>query len=374
MKKRKTTKTSNFGVSKREGHDSSKFYSRKLFQGKTIKNETEIIENNVGKILDKIICSDSRDMKIPDSSIHLMITSPPYNVGKEYDEDLDLNEYEKLLSDVFSETYRVLISGGRVCINIANIGRKPYIPYHKIIIDVMSKIGFLMRGEIIWNKSAGAGGSTAWGSWKSASNPTLRDVHEYILIFSKENYSRKKNTKENSISRDDFLELTKSIWSFRPEHAKKVGHPAPFPIELPRRLIELYSFKGDVVLDPFCGVGSTCVAAKQLERHYVGIDIVKEYVEKSNNRLKEIKLKKIILSRKISKSEKERNYLYVKKQFRHNFPKEKVIFILNFNNHGHKVSLDSQGRIWSSVLDIPVDIEKIEIEKNSNNEFILYVS
>ena len=147
-------------------------------------------KNPIGNILDKVFCQDSRNMKkIPDSCIDLMITSPPYNVGKDYDEDLDLNEYMNLLKDVFLETKRVLVTGGRVCINIANIGRKPYIPFHKFIIETMSDIGFLMRGEIIWDKGAGAGTSTAWGSWKSSSNPTLRDTHEYILIFSKEKFS-----------------------------------------------------------------------------------------------------------------------------------------------------------------------------------------
>ena len=219
-----------------------------------------------------------------------MITSPPYNVGKDYDENLDLDEYKQLLKDVFSEVFRVLINGGRVCINIANVGRKPYIPYHKFIIDIMHEIGFLMRGEIIWDKGAGAGTSTAWGSWKSASNPTLRDTHEYILIFSKGKYQRIKQDKENTISRDEFLEYTKSVWKFAPERAKKVGHPAPFPIELAYRCIQLYSFKDEIILDPFCGAGTAALAAIKSERHFVIIDNNKKYVSLAKKRIKEFQL------------------------------------------------------------------------------------
>ena len=214
-----------------------------------------------------------------------MITSPPYNVKKEYDEDLTLEDYMILLKTVLTETYKKLVTGGRACINIANIGRKPYIPLHAYIIDVMLDIGFLMRGEIIWNKSASAGGSCAWGSWKSASNPVLRDVHEYILIFSKESFSRKKTDKENTISRDEFLEFTKSIWEFPTVSAKKIGHPAPFPEELPYRLIQLYSFKNDVVLDPFMGSGTTCLAAMKSDRNYIGYDIKEDYVKLAQKRI-----------------------------------------------------------------------------------------
>lgn len=224
--------------------------------------------------------------QLPDSSIHLMITSLPYNVGKDYDENLSLGEYRKLLRDVFSETYRVLVTGGRICINVANLGRKPYLPLHSYIIEDMLNIGYLMRGEIIWDKSASAGSSTVWGSFQSASNPTLRDVHEYILIFSKGSYARLKMGKKDSISKELFIEYTKSIWLFPAESAKRVQHPAPFPVELPSRLIQLYSFENDVILDPFCSSGSTCVAAKRIKRHYIGYDTNSEYRQIARERLK----------------------------------------------------------------------------------------
>jgi site-specific DNA-methyltransferase (adenine-specific) len=288
------TKTSSFGVSKRESHDSSKFYESKLYQEiPRPSDKIKYVDNSVNipkNVLDHIILGNSRDMsKIPDNSVHLMITSPPYNVTKDYDEDLSLTEYLTLLEDVFKEVWRVLVPGGRAAVNIANIGRKPYIPLHAYIIDIMHKIGFHMRGEIIWNKSASAGVSTAWGSFASASNPTLRDVHEYILVFSKLTNKLEKGEKENTIKKEDFVEWTKSIWSFSAVSAKKIGHPAPFPKELPKRLIQFYTFKGDIVLDPFMGSGTTAIAAIKLQRHFIGYEISKEYFLLANKRIKEIK-------------------------------------------------------------------------------------
>jgi site-specific DNA-methyltransferase (adenine-specific) len=218
-----------------------------------------------------------------------MVTSPPYNVKKEYDQDMTLNEYLDLIRRVGEETYRVLVTGGRACINIANLGRKPYLPLHSYIINDMLAMGFLMRGEIIWDKASSAGSSTAWGTWLSAKNPVLRDVHEYILIFSKDSFSREGDGKESSIQRDDFLAWTKSIWTFPAESARRIGHPAPFPVELPKRLIELYTYENDIVLDPFCGSGTTCIAALESGRHYVGYETNSEYAQLSEARIKKAK-------------------------------------------------------------------------------------
>lgn len=286
-RKRKSTRSSTFGAPGRISHDSSPFYNSRLYQGRELEAPKEFVENRVPEdLLDRLYLKSSEDMsELPDHSVHLMITSPPYNVRKEYDEDLTLEEYSKLLKQVFRETFRVLVTGGRACINIANLGRKPYIPLHAFIIGDMLEIGFHMRGEIIWNKAASASPSTAWGSWLSASNPVLRDVHEYILIFSKESFSRPNHDKVSTIERDDFLELTKSVWTFPAESARKVGHPAPFPEELPRRLIELYTFKSDVVLDPFCGSGTTCIAAQRAGRRYLGYEIVPDYIQIAEERL-----------------------------------------------------------------------------------------
>ena len=285
------TQTSAFGTSSRINHDATNFYNSKMYNGLNGNKKDHFEkENQLSKeILNKVFCSSSENMKeLPDNSIHLMITSPPYNVGKEYDKDLSMEEYLTLLKNVFKEIKRVLVTGGRVCINIANLGRKPYIPLHSHIIKIMEEIGFLMRGEIIWDKSSSAGTSTAWGSWQSAKNPTLRDIHEYILIFSKDNYSRYKDKKKDTITKNEFMDFTKSIWSFPATSAKKIGHPAPFPEELPRRLIHFYSFEGDVILDPFMGSGQTAIAAVKSKRNYIGYDIDEKYCELAEKRIKEV--------------------------------------------------------------------------------------
>ena len=293
----KKTKTSGFGTKGRVNHDSSKFYDSKLYK-EIINNNSDIIVNEFpNELLNTIIQGSCENMKdIPNNSLHLMITSPPYNVSKEYDNDLSLEEYLNLLKNCFAETYRVLVDGGRACVNIANIGRKPYIPLSDYVSKIMIEIGFNMRGEIIWNKSAGAGISTAWGSFQSASNPILRDVHEYILIFSKGNYKRErdKNEKEfrrDNISKEEFIEWTKSVWTMNPESAKRIGHPAPFPEELPNRLIKLFSFTNDIVLDPFMGSGTTAIAAIKNSRNFVGYEINEEYINLANNRIEKWKEK-----------------------------------------------------------------------------------
>ena len=287
---RKSTKTSSFGSPGRVGHDASTFYSAHLYDDQPQAEESKYVENPIpSEKLDTIFHSSSETMsELPDNSVHLMVTSPPYNVGKDYDDDLTLAEYLSFLKRVWTETYRVLVPGGRACINVANLGRKPYIPLHAFIIHDMNEIGFLMRGEIIWDKGASASSSTAWGSWQSASNPTLRDTHEYILVFSKGNFRRDKlDGKTDTISKEEFLEFTKSVWSFAAESARKIGHPAPFPIELPYRLIQLYTFKDEIVLDPFMGSGQTALAALKARRHYVGYETNAEYLELAQKRISE---------------------------------------------------------------------------------------
>lgn len=288
---RNGTKTSAFGVSGRSNHDSSVFYNSKLYSDNKITQVDKGINQFPNEYLNKIFPKSSEYMtEIPDNSIHLMITSPPYNVSKEYDEDLSFSEYLEMLEKVFTETYRVLVNGGRICVNVANLGRKPYIPLSDYISKMMIKIGYNMRGEIIWNKASSASPSCAWGSWQSASNPVLRDIHEYILIFSKGDYKRARmklemEKKTNSISKEQFMEWTKSIWTMNAVSAKKIGHPAPFPEELPYRLIQLYSFKTDIILDPFMGSGTTAIAALKSDRSYVGYDNSIEYVRLAENRI-----------------------------------------------------------------------------------------
>lgn len=181
-----STSTSHFGSPGRISHDASPFYHSQLYNGLAKEKKAAYLENVIpAENLDRIFCASAENMaQIPANAVHLMITSPPYNVGKEYDQDLNLEDYLGFLRSVWAEVHRALVPGGRACINIANLGRKPYIPLHAFIARDMQAAGFLMRGEIIWNKAASASSSTAWGSWQSAANPTLRDVHEYILVFS----------------------------------------------------------------------------------------------------------------------------------------------------------------------------------------------
>jgi site-specific DNA-methyltransferase (adenine-specific) len=231
------------------------------------------------EVLDRLICRSSEAMEeLPDDCVALMVTSPPYNVGKDYDVDLSLEEYLGLLKRVLSETYRVLEPGGRVAVNVANLGRRPYLALNHRVAALLEDLGFLLRGEIVWQKAQGAGGSCAWGSWCSARNPTLRDVHEYIVVGSKGSF-RRLRLGEDTISRQEFLEATVSVWNIAPASARRIGHPAPFPVELPRRLIELYTFTGDLVLDPFMGSGSTAVAAVESGRHFVGYETEPAYLE-----------------------------------------------------------------------------------------------
>lgn len=296
------TETASFGAGKRESHDSTSFYARSMYQAEdgleagshawelaTEQNKPFTVRSVPPQPQEawanRIYCHSSTDMHhIPDESVGLAFTSPPYNAGKDYDDDLDLAAYLDLISNVAAEVYRVLVPGGRYVVNIANLGRKPYIPMHAFFYARHMAQGFQPAGEIIWRKGKGMSGNCAWGSWMSAKSPRLRDLHEYLLVFVKEDFGRP-DRGESNISRDEFMESTLSVWDIAPERARRVGHPAPFPVELAARVIRLFSYTDDVVLDPFNGSGSTCVAAVQNGRPYVGYDIVPEYCETAQRRI-----------------------------------------------------------------------------------------
>ena len=273
-------KTSYFKI----GSGSRKGFISK-FQDQEFKETLQ--ENNISKIRNQLFTKSSELMdELVDNCISLTITSPPYNIGKDSDEDLTDDEYWKMITKVFEEVYRVTESGGRLVVNVANLGRKPYIPFSKFFIEIITEIGFLMRGEIIWQKSKGANANFAWGSWLSASNPVIRDIHEYCLIFSKD--SMKNSSKgKSTIEKEEFMESTLSIWNISPARAKKIGHPAPFPVELVKKFINLYSFKNNLILDPFMGSGSTAIASRMLDRDYIGYEINPDYVEIANKRIEE---------------------------------------------------------------------------------------
>ena len=285
------TRTPVFGSSKRESHDASAFYKRALygaFGGSEISSdEIQAIQTaEVGDWANKIYNQSSTSMAVlPDNSVGLAFTSPPYNVGKVYDDDLGLEAYLALIRAVGKEVYRTLRPGGRYVVNVANLGRKPYIPLHAFFYGVhVNDLGFLPMGEIIWRKGRGASNSCAWGSWQSAKAPRLRDVHEYLLVFAKQSFSRP-DKGVSTIGKEEFMAGTLSIWEIQPESAKRVKHPAPFPEKLAERVIELYSYLQDVVLDPFVGSGTTCAAAKKLGRYFVGYEVSAEYCAVANERI-----------------------------------------------------------------------------------------
>lgn len=297
------TTTSRFGVGRRENHDASDFYDR--FATPQISDEAQI---NPPLALDQIWEGDAREMdrygQVADNSVALVVTSPPYFAGKEYEAALgeghvpeSYRAFLQMLEDVFAECVRKLEPGGRMAVNVANLGRKPYRSLSADVINIFQRLGLLLRGEIIWVKGKAAGGSCAWGSFQQPTNPVLRDLSERVIVASKGRFDRAQNARtrakaglpaEASITADEFMDLTYDIWELPPVSARSVGHPAPFPVELPRRLLELYTYRGDLVLDPFMGAGSTALAAVQTGRHYVGFDTDREYIDRATERLAEL--------------------------------------------------------------------------------------
>ena len=304
MKERRKTATSNFGVGSRESHDSTAFYDR--FRAPILSKDETVLPPL--DLPDPFFRGDARYMDgIADGSVALVVTSPPYFAGKQYEEELERDgvpstylEYLDLLREVFAECVRKLEPGGRIAVNVANLGRKPYRSLSADVIQILERdLGLLLRGELIWQKAEGASGSCAWGSFRSASNPVLRDITERVIVASKGRFSRAKSVKqraaeelphESTLMTEDFMASTLDIWSIPPESARRVGHPAPFPVELPEQLVRLYTFKNDLVLDPFMGSGSALVAAAKLERRYAGYDLDEDYVEIARKRVAELEI------------------------------------------------------------------------------------
>jgi site-specific DNA-methyltransferase (adenine-specific) len=298
---RRRTTTSNFGVGARENHDSSPFYER--FRAPELSADDTVLPP--APVDEPIVCGDARHMdRVADGSVALVVTSPPYFAGKQYEEELEKEgvpssylEYLQMLTEVFAECVRTLEPGGRIAVNVANLGRKPYRSLSADVIRILEHdLGLLLRGELIWQKGEGASGSCAWGSFRSAANPVLRDISERVIVASKGRFDRARSAKqraaeglphESTVLTEDFLALTLDVWSIPAESARRVGHPAPFPVELPEQLIRLYTYKDDLVLDPFMGSGSSLVAAARLGRRYVGYDLDPEYVEIARRRVAE---------------------------------------------------------------------------------------
>jgi site-specific DNA-methyltransferase (adenine-specific) len=303
---RRPTSTSSFGVSRRENHDASSFYAR--FTAPEISRDDTVRPLALD---DPLIVGDARAMTaLPDNCVALVVTSPPYFVGKDYEADIGREavprsyaEYLQLLRDVFAECKRVLEPGGRIAVNVANLGRKPYRSLSADVIRILQDdLQLLLRGEVIWQKQEGASGSCAWGTFGKATNPTLRDITERVVIAAKGRFDRAIPPPErerrglpnvSTTSNDEFMEATLDVWKIPAESARRVGHPAPFPVELPERLIHLYTYEGDVVLDPFMGSGSTMVAAAKTARRYVGFDLDPHYVEIARARVAAVEARRL---------------------------------------------------------------------------------
>lgn len=301
-RQRTATATSHFGSGKRESHDSTSFYDR--FTPPVLSRDERVEKPVATDVIWQADAREISDEMVADRSVALVVTSPPYFAGKEYETDLAAGhvpssyvEYLEMLTESFAVCLRKLEPGGRMAINVANLGRKPYRSLSADIISILQDdLGMLMRGEVIWQKARGAGGSCAWGSFRSPQNPVLRDITERVVIASKGRFDRalsrarreaEGHPHQPTIPTDEFLEATLDVWEIPSESARRIGHPAPFPVALPRRLIELYTYEGDLVLDPFIGSGTTAVAAMRTGRRYVGIETDPGYVELARARLVE---------------------------------------------------------------------------------------
>jgi modification methylase len=250
-------------------------------------------------ILNKIICADVIDglKQIPDDMVHLTFTSSPYNVLErsgsydKHDDNLPYEEYLQWLKHVFTHVYDKTVSGGRCVINIDAMtnrqddNEQEYIRcIYAHVYKFMTEIGWKFRTEICWIKSEAVGKKTAWGSFKSASNPVIRRNHEYLIVFSKDKWKLDSDV-ESDLTRSQFEKYTLSTWDIKPETRKLSTHPCPFPEELAKRVIKLFSFPQQIILDPFNGTGTTCKVAYEYNRHYIGIDNSKKYCKFAEGRI-----------------------------------------------------------------------------------------
>ena len=246
--------------------------------------------------VDRIYCGDSEDaMKaLPDNVVDIIITSPPYNFGLDYDSDTNKdavywNDYFDKLNRIWTQCYRVLKPGGRICVNVQPLF-SDYMPTHHIISKQLLDLGLLWKSEILWEKNNYNCKYTAWGSWKSPSMPYMKYTWEFVEVFCKGSHKKAGDSSKIDITGDEFKKWVYAKWSIAPErNMKKYNHPAMFPEQLVARLLKLFSYEGDLVLDPYIGVGTTAISAHNLNRHYIGIDVSEQYCAIAEERLKKIK-------------------------------------------------------------------------------------
>jgi site-specific DNA-methyltransferase (adenine-specific) len=235
-------------------------------------------------MLNQIHHGDCREVirELEDNSIDLVVTSPPYNVGVdygEYDDKIPMEEYQDMIDELFKVLSWKVKNSGRVCVNVSLKNERGIVDIPSIVKNKADAFGWNLRFEIIWNKGSSES-STAWGSWLSPSSPRPIFNHEYIFVF---DVGEENKDSEQTIEKERFMNIVKSVWDVNPETSSP--HPAPFPKEIARRLIELNSYKRDTVLDPFIGSGTTAVVAEEMNRDWIGIDVDKKYIEMSYDRI-----------------------------------------------------------------------------------------
>jgi site-specific DNA-methyltransferase (adenine-specific) len=248
--------------------------------------------DEISPFLNRIICADAVKALtcMPDRCVDLIITSPPYNFGQSYAQDSlddthEWNAYFEKLRAVWSECERVLKPGGRIAVNVQPLF-SDYIPTHHYISHQLLSLGFLWKAEILWEKNNYNAKYTAWGSWKSPSMPYIKYTWEFIEVFDKETHKKEGRRENIDITADEFKEWVLGKWSFPPEiRMKDFNHPAMFPEEMPRRLIKLFSYINDIVLDPFNGAGTTTLVSRKLRRRFIGIDASLQYCNTAFQRL-----------------------------------------------------------------------------------------
>jgi site-specific DNA-methyltransferase (adenine-specific) len=227
--------------------------------------------------------------KIKRNSVDLIITSPPYNVDIKYnshDDKISYDQYKEFSKKWMSRCYNWLKDDGRFCLNIPlDINKGGQQSVGADLTKIAKDVGFKYHSTIIWNES-NISRRTAWGSWKSASAPYVISPVELIVVLYKNTWKKTSGSRQSKIEKKDFMDWTNGLWSFSGESKNKIGHPAPFPVELPRRCIQLFSFVGDSILDPFLGSGTTLVASYLNDRKGIGIDIDANYCQIALNRLK----------------------------------------------------------------------------------------
>jgi len=256
--------------------------------------KSKVTEIDVSNIINKIVCGDSEEIlkKFPGNFVDIIITSPPYNFGLEYKNDkyndaIYWQDYFDKLNKIWKECYRVLKPAGRFCVNVQPLF-SDYMPTHHIISKQLLELGLLWKAEILWEKHNYNCKYTAWGSWKSPSMPYLKYTWEFIEVFCKESHKKEGDVAKIDITGNEFKKWVYAKWDIAPEsNMKKYNHPAMFPEELVTRLLKLFSYQDDIVLDPFNGVGTTTLVAYKLRRKYIGIDISEKYCKTAEDRLKD---------------------------------------------------------------------------------------